>query len=241
MRRRLSRWLLMLVLALAGACGDDGQEAFLPYDLPPELADLDLSYLPFEYLRDGCMYRAAYVGMELAVSGRPALAVQAQDCDQKRSIHGPAGERWRHHVAPAFVQDGKVRVVDPTFSDTLMTPQEWAGMLGSENLKLLYNSAAFTTGDGSAQACHTESGQENIVQSVAEMTPFGVENLGIHCSYLRRYLRDGGQDEDGSREARLVARTAALYDALLDLDLIDKMSALPAKGSFQCPDAMELP
>jgi len=233
--------LLVLLVAVAGCEAEDG-EPFVPYSLPAELADLDLSYLPFEYLRDGCMYRASYVGMELAVSGRPALAVQAQDCDIEASIHGPAGERWRHHVAPAFVEDGAVRVVDPTFSDRLMTPHQWESGLGSDNLILRYNPAAYAAGPApEAGDCHGEVGQEHIVASVAGMDPFDVENLEIWCSYLRRFLRDGGQDADGAREAHLVARTAELYDALVALGLIDTTFGPVVRGTFSCPDAIELP
>jgi hypothetical protein len=233
--------LAPLLVALALACSSDEQELFVPYDLPPELEGMDLSYLPFEYLRDGCMYRAAYLGMEFAVAGLPAVALQAQDCDMKRSIHGPAGERWRVHVVGGFVEDGQVKVVDPGFSDALLTPDQWLAFLDSDNLNVRYNPSAYPQAMDGANTCHSESGQENIVATVGQMTPFDPENMAIWCSYLRRYLRDAGQDEDGSREALLVARSAELFDALLDLGLISSMGEAPAKGSFACPPPLDLP
>jgi len=232
---------LLLATALLALLACEPEEPFVPFGLPPELSDLDLSYIPFEYLRDGCMYRASYVGMELAVSGRPALAVQALDCDVKRSIHGPAGERWRQHVAPAFVANGEVRVVDPSFADRLLTPHEWLAGLGSDNLALTYRSAAFSSGAVPEGTCPVETGQEYIVGTVAEMIAFDSENIRIWCSYLRRYLRDAGQDPDGRREAALVARTTVLFDRLVELGLVSTWGEPVAAGTFQCPDALILP
>jgi hypothetical protein len=144
-------------------------------------------------------------------------------------------------VVGGFLEDGQVKVVDPGFSDTLLTPAQWLAFLQSDNLNLRYNPSAYPQSMDEATTCNTESGQENIVTTVDQMTPFDSQNIGIWCSYLRRYLRDAGQDEDGSREALLVARSAELFDALLDLGLINAMGPAPAKGSFACPPPLDLP
>lgn len=213
--------LLVTAMVLVSACDD--RPVPTVYALPAPYAEIAIDYLPFEYLPDGCSQRASYLAMELAVRGVPTIAVDAETCDMGMGLSGPFGEPWRHHTVPALLgEGGEPRLIDPLVGPEYLTIEAWLAGMTSDPVRVFLVSAAYPTSHGHETPCGSvEAAVSPLPATVAEMTPWLLENVMIDCAALRQYHRDSPV-YDPTREERLVARTTELVKAVQALGLLDE-------------------
>ena len=222
-RVRAVAWGVAALAALGCLACAEPRPVPTVFPLPAPWSDVSLDYLPFEYLPDGCSQRASYVAMELALRGVPTVAVDAEDCDFEMGLHGPFGEPWRHHVVPAvFDAEGQLALMDPLASPSLLTLPDWLAGLTDDEVRVFVTSSAYPTSHGHESECGSvETEVDPVPATVAEMTPWLLENVMSDCAALRQFHRDSPV-YDPAREQRLVERTAQLVLAMHDLGLIDE-------------------
>jgi hypothetical protein len=208
-------------MLLASACSDDRPIPTV-YPLPAPWADVDLGYLPFEYLPDGCSQRASYLGMELAVRGVVTIAVDAETCDYGMGLRGPFGEPWRHHAVPVVLVDGEPALLDPLASPELLTIDAWLAGLTDDPVRVFLTSTAYPTSHGHETTCGSvEATESPLPTTVAGMTPWLLENVMSDCAALRQFHRDAPV-HDPAREERLIVRTTELVQQIEALGLLDE-------------------
>jgi len=240
--------LVAIPVLLAFLCGCDEEPRGLnvpTYPLPSPLDDIDISYIPYEYAVDGCWVRAPFLSMELAVAGIPSAAIHVQSCNNAFDLEGPDGLTWRHHVTVVIDDSGSLRVIDPMLSPDFLTEAGWLEAISSDDdARISFNPAAYPTGSAE-QACGTRTGdEENMPETLEDMTPFLLANVMIHCAYMRDYLHQSGKDTE-AREEHLIARTRELVFALDAIGLLDTMGdeeslSLLEAGPY-CPDPISGP
>jgi hypothetical protein len=236
-----------LALMLLQGCGEPEQpkQQIFIYGLPDELKEIDIGYLPYRYLDDGCYARASYLGMELAIRSIPSTGITLQSCDYSMSLEGPAGFAWRFHVNIALMEGASEnpvpRIIEPYLADRFITADEWrASMKVDDNYFFAYSAPAYAGPImGEDLACYQTYGQEHIAWRMDQMTPWLGDNLLYYCATLRQFWRDS-PDYSPEKEARLVERTHELYLALKAANLIDQTFVSPDMALIEegpyCPE-----
>lgn len=232
-------------------CDSDGnldtEEATVTvHPLPDTLGDIDISYIPYEYVKDGCMHRKTYLAMELAARNMASSAVQIETCDNSFQLESN-GANWRMHQTVVMVVNNEVVVIDPLVSDDFLTVDEWRSAInGEDNTNVFFGSAAFGANDDGSDKCDIEPDETDLETEISEMTPFYLENIMIGCSYLRRYLLES-PEYSKERDDHLVQRTYELINLIEPLGLIDDLGSDAdeilgklADGPW-CPDPIVLP
>jgi hypothetical protein len=218
-RRVMKRLELALFVSLplvgVGCSSTDDEEARqLPpvYALPGELSSIDLEYLPYEHLSDGCEYRSSYLGMELLAREIPSFVYVIEDCAYEPRIQGPLGQKWRFHASIALWKDDRPAIVEPLMAPDFMTPAEWVDRLarGPVNLYLADsgNPPSYTRVEG---ACGLEADLTFAPRSIEQMGSWSLANAMIFCAYMRRHMLDSPL-YDPAREERLITRTHELLE-----------------------------
>jgi len=240
-------FITMAVVLFFSGCGSDEERIVNNaevFPLPGDLKDIDISYIPYEYAADGCMYRVSYLSMELAARGTPSGAIMVSTCDNKYTIEGQ-GAKWNMHVTSIIDFNGEEFIIDPLVSSDFLTKEEWLiGINGEEETNININSPAYPTEEEFTSNCNYEKVNEEIAEKVEDMVPWYLENIMISCSYLRRYLLDSA-NWSKERDEKLVKRTHELINELTKLGLIensyDEETMNSLKAGPWCPEPINLP
>jgi hypothetical protein len=214
-------WITVFVCSatMHSACGDEAAKPGLVevHDLPSELRNIDIGYLPYEYATDGCQYRAPLLGMELAAHGIASAPVGVEDCEQEHSLTATNGELWSYHMSVGVVRDGKLALIDPVFAGGFLTVDQWLSSMGAGEVNVAVGLDALDSVSG----CNRRpEGVVDVPTRVEDMPPWHFENVMIYCSYMRTYLRTI-EGENSARETALIQRIHELTIATDDLGLID--------------------
>jgi len=241
--RSLWIWATIATLASAMGCsserGPESRGTPEVHGLPGELAEIDVSYLPYEHLADGCEYRSSYLGMELLARGIPSFVYVVEDCQYDFGIHGPLGQDWRFHESVAIWHDAEPALVEPLMSPGFLTPGDWVERLASEPVNLYLadsgNPPGYTRVEG---ACGLEPDLAQAPRTIDAMGSWSLANVMIFCSYMRRHLLDSPL-YTSAREERLIARTRELLAVVKGQDLLisddGEAEAQLASGPW-CPE-----
>lgn len=225
-RGRADRLALGIALSLVASLGcsseSDDESRGLPtvHALPGELASIDLSYLPYEHLADGCEYRASYLGMELLARDIPSFVYVIEDCEYELRILGPLGEKWRFHESIAIWKDDQPAIIEPLMSPDFMTPTEWAESLAHGPVNFYRADSANPPSYVRVEdACGVAPDLSTAPRTIDQMGPWSLANTMIFCSYMRRHLLDSPL-YDSAREERLIARTRELLEVVESHNLL---------------------
>jgi hypothetical protein len=232
----LKNALSIAALTLLAASGCNEPPLLEVYDLPEELPEIDVSYIPFEWFDTGHEYHMPLLAMELAAKGVPSAFVEVQDCAGDFKLEAPNGDRWGYHMAVAIKNGGAVRVVDPVLSSELLSLDDFQSTFHDSNTRLILGS-----GEDPTDACEDQVISE-VPARVEDMQKFDFANVLIYCSYLRNFYRHIGGDYD-AREEMLLSRVRALSLKMDELGLLEVDSpeaeefALLKKQPY-CPPAI---
>ena len=108
--------------------------------------------IPFDWPRDCCYTRAREMAVALSAEGRtPGKVWNYAPPNESLRANTPNVQEgyveWRYHVAPTVPvrrNDGSVTdmVLDPSLSDTPLTPDQWKALQGNPNSSLTPSDAA---------------------------------------------------------------------------------------------------
>lgn len=238
--------LMLSLLSCDGSTAANNTEVTL-FTLPGKLKDIDYSYIPYGYVDQGSHDRATYLGMELAVRNIPSAAITAENCDIPNAdtpgtILLPNGKNHVVYTSIVVREDGKNLIADPLMSDQFFTEEEWRNTLNAnEDVNIFYEPIAYPYSMDGNGKCDQHLGDENIPEKVADMTPFLLDNIMIHCAYLKNFLAKL-PDYSQAKEDKLVNRTYELITELRKLNLIEESADQEtidnlAKGAW-CPPAI---
>ena len=192
-----------------------------------------MPYIPWNFVNDGCWARAEYISAELALKGISSGSVNAITCDTKKGdlehgLQGPNGVKWYAHVAPIVKTSDSQFVIDPGFSDSPMSIQEWEQSMGSVRMShIIDHVGKYQQTLPDDLACLETREKSLVPETTAQMRKFSAENFLTHCQYFKRFWLDLENSNRATIEERVKAFTALdnrikyLSEELSKLDLWD--------------------
>jgi hypothetical protein len=144
------------------------------------------SYIPFSETEDNCFYRRDYIALEFLELGLNPYEVYIINQDDELMV-ASTGDKWRWHTTIGLKVDDEFWVIDPSFSNDLITLTDWEEEvnINKNDVKVLYSSENNNI-DINTSDCRSEDKYANNPFREHAETAFNFISDGfpVMCAYM---------------------------------------------------------